>query len=79
MDPDAKPNIKANTMDSALIVGAEEGVVVRSEAGSHRVMVMAVQITRAAIMLLKRPSLSATYPGSARPMLDPAFIIAISW
>lgn len=40
--------------------------------------VVTVQTARAAIMELKRPSLSAAYPESQRPRQDPAFIIAMS-
>jgi hypothetical protein len=78
--PDAKPKMTAYTMESALRVPASAGVVgARSDAGSQKVKEVAEHIASAAIMLLKRPSLSARNPGTHLPIQLPALNMAMSW
>lgn len=79
LDPEVKPKMAAYAIESALATAAFDSVFGLSrEAGSHRARVMAVHRASAAIMLLKRPSLSQMYPGAQRPMHEPAFMMAIS-
>ena len=79
-DPEAKPNMTAYTIDRALIAATAEGDDgASSDAGNQNVKEVAEQIARAAIMLLKRPSLSARKPGTQRPTQLPALKMARSW
>ena len=55
----------------------EDGV--KTAAGSQRVELVAAQRASIAIMLLKRPSLSAMTPAPARPMQEPVLRMAMSW
>ena len=62
-----------------MAVASASVVGVRSDAGSQNTSDVAEQTASAAIMLLKRPSLSARRPGTQRPRQLPALKMAMSW
>jgi len=67
-------------IESALMAVASDHVSgVSKDAGSHNVNDETEQRSSMAIMLLKRPSLSANRPGTQRPKQLPALNMAIIW